>query len=560
VIERKEYLHGLISEKNEPAEGEAVTNEAFVNAIRQAPDDDGLRLVYSDWLEENGDESDQARAEFIRAQVELERLPMDAPGRPELEDCADDLRTAFEERWLSPVPAHLGEWTWRRGYLDNVHFAGPGSVDDVVRFSSMHPLTETNWRASAEELLRILDMPEVAALRFLHLNPTRDPAAFVEGLTGRPEISNLTGLTLMGRPAQEGLAEVASLASTGSLTSLVLMEFLSSGMLTGILAGGAWPRLDYLHAHWHGAASSAQMRPLFTPPRSQRWRDLGLGPLTPAAASGLVELSALRRLELSWRVDAAVPRFAFPPGLADLDFSVTGDAGSLFAALAETDGIEQLRRLRIRFWSGVLQGEDWQALGRLLGRLRGPVLHLEAGYSYEGFLAGLVELPHLDRVVGLTWSPRIPLPGELEGFLKCPQFTGLRELDLRSGRIEKATLRLLPESPWIERLRKLHLRGVDLGYRELKCLLESPRLQSLTSLNINYARMGIKALKILGEWPGLPRLRHLTIGVARSRGSADRLPLRLEALSPLAVLYAQSAGREEDRQRLRARHGRRMWS
>ena len=117
----------------------AVSNEAFLSAIRQAPEDDGLRLVYADWLEEHGDESDRARAEFIRAQVDLERLPMDAPGRSELEDRADDLLAAFEERWLTPLPAHLVEWTWRRGFLDEVHFHGQGSVEDMVRLCAAHP-------------------------------------------------------------------------------------------------------------------------------------------------------------------------------------------------------------------------------------------------------------------------------------------------------------------------------------------------------------------------------------------------------------------------------------
>src|SRR5262245_58863227 len=41
---------------------------AFLKAIAEAPDDDGPRLVYADWLEEHGD---PARAEFIRVRCEL---------------------------------------------------------------------------------------------------------------------------------------------------------------------------------------------------------------------------------------------------------------------------------------------------------------------------------------------------------------------------------------------------------------------------------------------------------------------------------------------------------
>lgn len=44
----------------------------FFRAIHAAPDCDATRLIYADWLEENGD---KARAEFIRVQVELAVAP-----------------------------------------------------------------------------------------------------------------------------------------------------------------------------------------------------------------------------------------------------------------------------------------------------------------------------------------------------------------------------------------------------------------------------------------------------------------------------------------------------
>jgi uncharacterized protein (TIGR02996 family) len=46
-------------------------NTAFLRAIIEHPDDDGPRLVYADWLDEQGQ---AARAELIRVQCELARL------------------------------------------------------------------------------------------------------------------------------------------------------------------------------------------------------------------------------------------------------------------------------------------------------------------------------------------------------------------------------------------------------------------------------------------------------------------------------------------------------
>lgn len=45
---------------------------AFIADIREHPDDDMPRLIFSDWLQENGQEK---RAAFIRIQCELARLP-----------------------------------------------------------------------------------------------------------------------------------------------------------------------------------------------------------------------------------------------------------------------------------------------------------------------------------------------------------------------------------------------------------------------------------------------------------------------------------------------------
>jgi uncharacterized protein (TIGR02996 family) len=51
-------------------EGSAMTErEALLRAVCENPDDDTPRLVFADWLQENGED---ARAEFIRIQIRLE--------------------------------------------------------------------------------------------------------------------------------------------------------------------------------------------------------------------------------------------------------------------------------------------------------------------------------------------------------------------------------------------------------------------------------------------------------------------------------------------------------
>ena len=68
-------------------------DEAFLQAILEAPEDETPRLVYADWLEDQGD----PRGEFIRLQAQLARLAPDDPDRPALEEHL--AREGFDERY-----------------------------------------------------------------------------------------------------------------------------------------------------------------------------------------------------------------------------------------------------------------------------------------------------------------------------------------------------------------------------------------------------------------------------------------------------------------------------
>lgn len=77
--------------------------QAFERAIIESPDDDTVRLIYADWLDEHGQPE---RAEFIRLQCELEAS--DAPTLGEIKG-GDYQRGALEKRtrerelWCLPI-------------------------------------------------------------------------------------------------------------------------------------------------------------------------------------------------------------------------------------------------------------------------------------------------------------------------------------------------------------------------------------------------------------------------------------------------------------------------
>jgi uncharacterized protein (TIGR02996 family) len=112
--------------------------DGILRAICENPDDDGPRLVYADWCEEQGDAD---RAEFIRLQCQLEAGDPFAPGRRAQFRREWQLLQRHGERWIRDDgladivdPRTLGQSSpnsrFRRGFLDRAWFMSP---DDFLR-------------------------------------------------------------------------------------------------------------------------------------------------------------------------------------------------------------------------------------------------------------------------------------------------------------------------------------------------------------------------------------------------------------------------------------------
>src|SRR5262249_22023608 len=87
---------------------------AFLQAIKETPDDDGPRLIFADWLEEH----DDPRGEFIRVQCALTRMSWDDPRRGDLQRRMQELLQQHEKEWLGPLGAFKGiHCWWRRGLV-----------------------------------------------------------------------------------------------------------------------------------------------------------------------------------------------------------------------------------------------------------------------------------------------------------------------------------------------------------------------------------------------------------------------------------------------------------
>src|SRR5262245_43095134 len=81
---------------------------ALTQAVRDDPEDDAPRLVLADWLTDRGDPAGASRADFIRVQCRLARLPEGHPARAELLAAQKRLWRDHSADWGLPdqVPRH----------------------------------------------------------------------------------------------------------------------------------------------------------------------------------------------------------------------------------------------------------------------------------------------------------------------------------------------------------------------------------------------------------------------------------------------------------------------
>jgi uncharacterized protein (TIGR02996 family) len=104
--------------------------DALLAAIIANPDDDTPRLVYADWLQENGQPE---RAEFIRLQCPTSGASADNPATVAR---AFDLEERYSAKWLVGLPSSGGvNWTFRRGFPEILHIAGEFLMERYEKFS-----------------------------------------------------------------------------------------------------------------------------------------------------------------------------------------------------------------------------------------------------------------------------------------------------------------------------------------------------------------------------------------------------------------------------------------
>lgn len=208
--------------KNEPGNFLRMTEEmeAFLQDIKEHPEDDVPRLIFSDWLEERGD----PRGSLMRLQCELSSLPLDAPKRTSRQQKEQQLEKKVED-WLQPKPQWLSNWESRRG-LWKVYADLHSHPDKWSLWVTAHwwPWMDSlRLRIWPQHFPQRISSFAILALNELDLRDNTVGPREAQALANSPHVRNLISLNLQRTGMNdEGIATLSRSPHLSRLRSLDL--------------------------------------------------------------------------------------------------------------------------------------------------------------------------------------------------------------------------------------------------------------------------------------------------------------------------------------------------
>jgi uncharacterized protein (TIGR02996 family) len=473
--------------------------DAFLDAIRDAPDDDAPRLIFADWLDDHGDGD---RAAFLRAQVRLARLAPEGPDRLDLEDEADDLLRRHPE-WAERLPEVARAWELRRGFLESVTLTGGTFLSYASTLFAAFPLRDVCFVSAGRQVAHLARSPHLARVESLAFRC--NPLA-----SGEP-------------PSDRDLRDLFASPHLGRLTALDLS-----------CCGVGWPA----------------MQALLDSPLLARLKRLDLGGnvgIADRAVRHLAQAPAARSLEVLRLGGAAITTvglldlFTAPclTGLTHLDLAGCGSAGRVpTASLAVTAVGKPLPpRLTNLNLNAVLPAQAALALAQSPHVAQLTALHLGGAEAGDALAVALAESPRLAALKVLDLSHDKLGPAGAQALAEVLALAGLAELRLDNNKLRDTGAKALADSPHLKALTTLDLARNGIGGPGLQALVGSPNLARLTTLILSGNFIGFATVEALAHSPHLGRLTRLELGEASLGADSARALAASPNLARLRTLY-----------------------
>jgi uncharacterized protein (TIGR02996 family) len=182
-----------------------VNEASLLQGIREHPDDNTLRLVYADWLEERAAPGDLARAEFIRVQIALETKKthtgrqVDEKLHRSLMARGDQLLKEHKKEWVRPlIEAGAERVGFQGGLACDVDISADNFLRNAEQLFALAPVQSMHiiGRPSPKQIRKLAASPHLAHLTSLGLADTAIGDDGAQALAGSPHLAGLKSLYL----------------------------------------------------------------------------------------------------------------------------------------------------------------------------------------------------------------------------------------------------------------------------------------------------------------------------------------------------------------------------
>jgi uncharacterized protein (TIGR02996 family) len=524
-----------------------MSEAAFLQAIRDGPEDDAVRLIFADWLDEQGD----PRGELIRLQVGLARTDEQDDNHLEWTVRSERWLNEHGDRWLSRLPQDQGTdpwifrqrltWHFRRGLPEYLE------AEDLAHFRQVKEASVASTALVAASVSRLSRCKALAKSRLLlglrelrlHNSQFYDPG--LEDLALSLYLSTLTTLILDDNRITS--AGCRALADSPNLPGLVRLEVYRNPQLGDegariLCRSRHLARLERLTLS-ASSLGTATAEALAGSDLLANLRELDLSHNHELANAGAVALARSGRLEkleklnlcgcgLTSRGVRDLARGALP-ALRRLDLSQNGLNDQALRALASASYLSQLTELRLGYPDAGAEGIRALAEADLTS-LRLLQIAMEFDPSSAEALAAFCSCPQLKALV--LYGPDGRVGQVLTAFAGARVAAPLTELHLSQADIGDRGAQLLAGSPALPRLRILELWGNKIGPAGAKALGTSAHLKELRKLRLSFNQLGDEGVAELVSSPSPPPLIWLDLqsngigddGVRALVNASDRLP------------------------------------
>jgi uncharacterized protein (TIGR02996 family) len=431
-----------------------VSDEAgFLHAIQANPEDDATRLVYADWLDDQGSEANVARAEYIRLSIELASAKVGRRTPPELKAKEERAQALFGKHHPDWFPELFDRKSILRGVRGSPQMARgfpyklQGKSDRIIaigqRLVQLAPFTDFQFLdVTSQGLKQLVGATWTGGLRRIGLgggwgSPEPDWAALADGKHFR-ELRDLA--ISFGWINGAGAARLAAANPFPKLERFYFGTYSSDDAPAVLFGGKTFTKLRSLDLSGGGSRISNSPMP-------------GLKHICESRA-----LRWLRVFDMGWRPT---------PGLTAMLTSST-------------------------FWPGL---EELDLLRNNLG---------------NGDLAALLNTPSKLRRLELA-DNKITTKGALL-LAEHPALAKITTLDLSDNKIGDRGIMALVNSPHASNLEKLEISTCGFGFAGVTAIAGSPNLAKLRYLSMYGSGLDLKGARVLAASPHLAKLEWLSVG------------------------------------------------